>query len=165
MLKWIAPTLAGLLHMASATAGNQFTFTVIPPQPVAGKPYQLRITKPAEGCGNPLPALIDVADLGGGVIRHAVPGYDFCEQNVPAQDVTYSVPALPAGNYTFRFALCGLFPVDCQTLEDRAVTVLGQVNPARHTIPTLSQAALAMIAALVLAAALKQARPHPPHIR
>ena len=158
MLKSIALTLVGCLYVANAAAGNFFTFTVIPAQPVAGQPFNIQVTKPAEGCGNPLPSGIDAADLGASIIRYALPGYDFCEPNVPAQDMTYDVPALPAGNYTFRFALCGLFPVDCHTLEDRTVVVIESSTQRRFTIPALSLIGAGSMIAVVLLIGLLRRR-------
>lgn len=159
MFKWIALALAGFLGTANA-AENLYAFTVIPAQPTGGQAFQIRVTKAFDPCGLPLhPTILPTKDLGGGVIQYIVPGGDGCELNLPPQDITYNVPALAAGSYTFRFDICGFFPTDCYTLEERAVTVLGQAGFTRHTIPTLSSlGAISLAALLCIAAALLRFR-------
>lgn len=141
---------------AVVALGVNYTFTVVPSQPVAGQAFEIRITQPFDGCGIPLPPLIDTADLGNGVIRYAIPGYDYCELNVPSETRSYSVPALPAGIYTFQFAACGLFPVDCHTFEERVVTVLPA--PRRFTVPGLTPVGAAVSIMLLAAAAIVNGR-------
>lgn len=150
MFKSIAVAIAVLLCASGATA-REYTFTVIPAQPISGKAFKIRITKTFDLCGTPLhDSILPTRNLGAGVVQFVIPGSDGCEANLPAQDISYDVPALAAGYYSFHFDICGFFPVDCHTMEARAVAVVERANGQRATIPTVSSVGAASIALALL---------------
>jgi hypothetical protein len=165
--------LVALMLAAATTAAAQngfgYTFTIVPTHPYAGERLQLRVQTIPNMCVR-LPAELGVETLPGNVVSVSVESSDGCfPPNNPAEDRTYDLIALPAGNYTFRFIVCGPpspgFPDGCQDMEERSVAVFG-TRGATLTVPALSDAAAALAAlALLLVAWSTLRRPVTAHVK
>ena len=117
-----------LLIITRVTAQNPhpYAFEVLPASPIAGQPFQLRVTVPALECLT-LPNATVVTPLAGNIVQYELHMTDACFPN-PAQERTYDVPSLFAGVYTFRLATCihYLPPLpneQCYTAIEHSVTV------------------------------------------
>ena len=138
-----------------AWAGDSgYTFTVLPSPLVEGQPIQIRVQTDPGMC-TPLPATLLVSSPSPNVVRYSIGSSDGCfPPNIPAEDRTYTVPSLPAGQYVFRFVVCGFTPWPpapdgCSTLEDRSVAVFG-LGATRFTVPSLSWGGILALAGALL---------------
>jgi hypothetical protein len=149
---------------ATAQSPNYYGFEVLPPSPVAGQPFQLRVTLSALSCLL-LPEAVIVTPLAGNVVQYELHMDDVCFPH-PDQERSYSVPPLAAGQYTFRLASClhAVPPLpneQCYTARERAVTVVAAGNIEPSGIPSLSVwslSLLAAVAALLGFAAMRRGR-------
>jgi hypothetical protein len=125
-----------------------FTFSAVPSMPVPQQPFQIRIEVSPATC-YVLPGDLDVTALGGNVIRYDLWLSESCGP-IPDQERSYFVPALPAGVYTFRFAICSQ-PIPgnepCTIHSEQTVFVGGAPQPS--VIPTLSLFGLPLLLSLI----------------
>jgi len=157
LMFWSSLLLAG----SAFGQTGQYSFSVIPASPIAGQEFQIRVNLSNLGCV-PLPSTLPASPLGNNVIRYELYVPDSCFP-FPQQEQTYAVQALPAGQYTFRFAICPQ-PIPppqgstCSTLSEQTITVAGSASPS--VIPSLSWWGLSMltcIAALFGLVAMRRA--------
>lgn len=133
---------------------DKFSFTVLPASPVAGEPFSIKVNVVAGSC-HQLSPLLPITNLGADIIRVEVVISDICTVN-PAQERVYQIPPLAAGEYTFRYAFCGVTVLgySCTTIgEDTVVVSPGSVPARPHAVPTSSWAGMAATVLFVLLAA------------
>jgi len=123
----------------SSQSPQPFNFEVLPPSPVAGQPFQLRVTLRALSCYL-LPDATIITPLVGNIVQYELHMTDGCFP-YPDQERIYSVTPLAAGTYTFRLATCihvipPLPNEQCYPAIEHPVTVsaVGSVVATRRAI-------------------------------
>lgn len=147
--------LLGLLLGGNAFAGTlaDFSFTVLPASPQANQPVQIRVNVEAGSC-YPLHNYLGVSHPGPGIVQFEVIISDTCTPDLPAQERVYDVGSFVAGQYVFRYALCGqIMSGDyvCTTVTEEGVTVSpGGISIDAHAVPALSWMGLSAAVGLIL---------------
>lgn len=143
-----------ILLLSAGTAVGQdsrYSFSVIPNPPTANQPFQIRVTAEALSCYT-LPDSLTVTQPTPNVVQYEMRILDGCLP-VPEQQRLYTVPALPAGPYTVRFARCispsveSLPTTPCGLVAEQGIVVAAS-SALPNTIPATSALTMPLLIAL-----------------
>lgn len=141
-----------LMLVATAAAGQdpRFSFTAVPNPPASNQPFEIRVTVAALYC-YVLPNALTISQPAANVVQYELRMVDSCLP-LPEQQRTYTVPALPAGQYTLRLAACAAPPAQlptapCGMVAERSIVVAPMIEP--RAIPALSPLAMPLLAAVM----------------
>lgn len=145
--------LLTLLAGNVAAQDTTYAFTVSPDPPIANQEFQIHVAMSPPSCVI-LPDAMTVTSFPGNVIRYEVHVPDFCSLPLPPQERTYTLPALPPGAYTFRFAVCtsAIPPLEpCSIVGEQAALIVGSgASLPPSAIPSLSSWGLAVLAGIAV---------------
>lgn len=147
----LAAVLLALPALAAAANPYGYVFSVQPNPVPPGHAIRVTIETTYPPCVPLPPALIPLVRPDGVVILELLTS-DGCENTVN-ESRTYDIGTLPAGDYVFRFAVCGGNPPPgssgngCGVLEDVSVRVRG-LTGSTFTVPATTGAISAALAAL-----------------
>lgn len=137
--------------IAMCSVAEDFTFTVIPGAPTPAVPIRIQVDVEAGSCYR-LPTFLEVTRPGENVVQFEILIDDTCMPNLPLQQEIYDVGPLAAGNYVFRYALCGvtMSGYTCTILDSASIAVGLHAAPQPSVVPSSGIASAATLFVLVV---------------
>lgn len=138
--------------IAVCSVAEDFTFTVIPSSPTSALPIRLQVDVESGSCYR-LPTFLETTRPGDNIVQFEILIDDTCAPNLPSQQEVYNVGPFAAGQYVFRYALCGvtMSGYTCTILHSTPIVVGLHAAPQPSVVPSNGIVSAALLLVLIVA--------------